>query len=303
MDWITRLQKAIEYIELNLIDGQDKLRLDKIAQQANSSEFNFQKIFSIITGVTIGEYIRNRRLALAGEELLLTNTKILEVALKYGYETAESFTKAFTRFHGITPKAVRKNNAELKLYSKLNISIKVEGGTSLDYRITQHGCVRVLARTKIFKAASLDKKDAMQEFLEQGGKAGMYEFLFDKKSDTTYFADSVLGIHDNVGCNPDGSEVRFGIGVEYLGDLEKGVAEGYEIVEIPSDRWLIFRCMGKRPLAIQNLWYRIYTEFLPFTSYQIRELGTLEVCKEGFRNGDDVVSELWLPLANIELDS
>lgn len=299
MDWIIGLQKSIEYIELNLVDEYDSLSLDKIAKQANSSEYNFQKIFSIVTGLTVGEYIRNRRLALAGEELLLTKSRILDIALKYGYETAESFTKAFTRFHGITPKAVRRNNAELKLYNRLNINIKIEGGSILDYRVIQSERIRLLTRSMIFTAAQLDNhKTAIQEFLLQCQEEGLYEYLFMKQSETTYFTDSILGYHDMIDCNPSGSEARFSVGVEYEGDIDEVTSTDYRIVEIPAGKWLVFSCKGRRPGAIQNLWYRIYTEFLPFTSYQIKETGTLEVCREGFRNAEDVVSELWLPLAN-----
>ncbi len=298
MDWIGGLQKSIEYIESNMINQDDSLSLYKIAGQANSSEYNFQKVFSIVTGITVGEYIRNRRLALAGEELLLTDARILDIALKYGYETAESFTKAFTRFHGITPNTARKNNAGLKLYNRLNLHIRVEGGSTLDYRVVRHNPIRLLARSMIFTAAQLeDHKAAIQEFMAHCQKDGMYEYLLHKKSEATYFTDAILGYHDTVPC-PDGDKIRFSVGVEYEGPLQELASSDYHFIEVPADKWLVFTCTGRRPQAIQDLWFRIYTEFLPFSTYRIRENGTLEVCREGFRNGDDVVSELWLPLAN-----
>ena len=296
MDWIIRLQKAIEYIEAYLADDQGELQLDLIAREAYSSEFNFQKVFSIITGITVGEYIRNRRLMLAGEELIMSDAKILDVALKYGYESAGSFTKAFARFHGATPSAVRNNHAELKSYNRLIVTIKVEGGTSLDYRLTKHDRIRVLAKSKVFKASSLEENQrAIPEFLERCAKEGLYEFLSSNIDASTYFADAVLGVHDSVDCMADGSEFRVSTGVEFRGDVAR---RGYTIVDIPAGTWLVFRCTGLRPMAIQKLWYRIYTEFLPFTSYRIREMEILEVCLEGFRNAEDVVSELWFPLAN-----
>lgn len=297
MDWIRGLQKSIEYIEANLVDDYDRLSLEKIAAQANSSEYNFQKLFSIVTGLTVGEYIRNRRLTLAGEELLLTDAKILDIALKYGYETPESFTKAFTRFHGITPKMVRKNNAELKLYNRLNIHIRVEGGCSLDYRVTQYESFRILGRSMVFDSIQLeDHKSVIQEFMARCQKDGMYEYLAKNVNANSYFADSILGYHDIV-KTLHGDEVRFSVGIEYQGELGDSASD-YQIMEVSADRWLVFRCTGKRPEAIQNLWYRIYTEFLPFSSYQIKDSGTLEVCRQGFCNSEDVVSELWLPLAN-----
>ena len=294
MDWISRIQQIIEYIELHLIDNSNALKLNLLARQVYSSEYEFQKVFSIITGITIGEYIRNRRLALAGEEVLLTDTTILNISLKYGYENAESFTKAFTRFHGATPSAVRRKNASLKQYNKLSIRLQVEGGSSLDYKIIYHGPVRVIAKTKVFQTQSMeDKQDSIPKQLEVWAAEGLYDTLSVIVDSTTYFEDSILGIHDGIDCKSDGSEFRMSVGVESRKDI---IPEGYDIVDVPAGRWLIFKCRGVRPWAIQKLWNQIYTNFLPFSSYQIKELGMIEVCREGFRNAEDVISELWLPL-------
>lgn len=296
MDWLSRLQSVIEYIELHLTDEPSVLRLNMLAKQAYSSEYELQKIFSIVTGITAGEYIRNRKLASAGEDILLTNMSILEIGLKYGYETAESFTKAFTRFHGTTPYSVRKNSAGLKLYNKLSIRLQVEGGVSLDYRVINHSRIRALVKTKVFQIQPADERErTIPEYLEICATEGMYDILYKAKSDSTYFADSILGIHDAIGCKPDGTEFRLSVGVEYSGDT---VPKGYEIVEIPAGKWLVFRCKGMRPKAIQKLWHQVYLNFLSASTYQVKELGTVEVCREGFRNAEDVISELWLPLVN-----
>ncbi len=297
MDWISRLQKVIEYIELHLTED-GELKLNMLAKQTYSSEYEFQKIFSIVTGINVGEYIRNRKLALSGEEILLSDKAILDIALKYGYETAESFTKAFTRFHGATPSAVRRKSASLKLYNKLSIHLQVDGGSSLDYRIIDHCCVRVIAKTKVFQTQSIeDRQEIIPKQLEEWAAEGMYHILDSVKDVTTYFADSILGIHDDVGCKPGGSEFRMSVGVESVKDA---VPDGFEIVVIPAGKWLVFECKGMRPKAIQKLWNQIYTNFLPHSSYHIKEFGTLEVCREGFRNAEDVTSELWLPLDKVE---
>lgn len=106
MEWIQSMQKAINYIEDNLLDD---INLEQVAKSVYSSNANFQRIFSIVTGITIGDYIRYRRLSLAGRELTTSEDKIINIALKYRYETAESFTKAFIRFHGVTPSAAKKS--------------------------------------------------------------------------------------------------------------------------------------------------------------------------------------------------
>lgn len=105
MDWIQSLSKAIHYIENNLTND---ISVDDVSNHVYASSFNFQRIFNLVTGMTIGDYIRNRRLSCAGQELLYTKHKIIDVAMRYQYDTQESFSKAFTRFHGLTPASVRK---------------------------------------------------------------------------------------------------------------------------------------------------------------------------------------------------
>lgn len=129
MNWFQSLQAAISYIEKNILND---ISIEKIAENSYSSSANFQRIFSIITGMTIGDYIRNRRLTLAGEELYKTKEKIIDVAMKYKYETAESFTKAFLRFHGVTPSEGRRNNSKLKHFFPLSINIDVRGGFNIN---------------------------------------------------------------------------------------------------------------------------------------------------------------------------
>mgnify|MGYP005867452959 CR=1 FL=1 len=106
MDWIQGIQNAIDCIEEHINDDID---YDKVAKAAYSSSYHFQRIFGIICGMTLDEYIRRRRLTLAGIELLTDKMKITDIAFKYGYDTPESFSRAFTRFHGIKPSQVKKN--------------------------------------------------------------------------------------------------------------------------------------------------------------------------------------------------
>lgn len=125
MEWINIVQNTLNYIEDHLLED---INADKIASQFFISSIYFQKIFSIITGFTINDYIKNRRLSLAGEELAGNKIKIIDAALKYGYESPESFTKAFTRFHGFTPSSLRKGICQLNYFLPLNIKIDVSGG-------------------------------------------------------------------------------------------------------------------------------------------------------------------------------
>lgn len=138
MDWITGIQNAIDYIENHLTETID---YDIVAVQSFSSTYHFQRIFSILCGFTVGEYIRNRRLSLAGSELATTDIKVIDVAVKYGYESPDSFAKAFQKFHGITPSSARMNGSKLKSFSRLVLKISLEGGKLMNYRNTDPHCV------------------------------------------------------------------------------------------------------------------------------------------------------------------
>jgi len=128
MYWIKEMQNAISFIEDNLMN---ELSVDDVAVSANSSSANFQKIFSIVTGMTVGDYIRARRLSLAAQELATTENKALDVAVKYGFETAAGFTKAFARFHGVTPSDVMRQKASILYFAPLTINIDIRGGRTM----------------------------------------------------------------------------------------------------------------------------------------------------------------------------
>ena len=129
MDWIYSIQRGIDYMEAHLTE---KLDYQDIARQAYSSVFQFQRVFSLLCGYTVGEYIRARRLTLAGCDLAAKGAKVIDIALKYGYDSPESFTRAFVRFHGITPSQAKKSGAKLKSFSRLTVKLQLEGGSMMD---------------------------------------------------------------------------------------------------------------------------------------------------------------------------
>lgn len=138
MDWVTSIQSIVDYIEEHLAE---ELDLHYLASKIYSSEFQFQRMFTILCGCPFGEYIRNRRLTLAGYDLLKSDDTILNIALKYGYDTNESFTRAFTRFHGITPSAARKNSGALNIFSRIIVKSKLTGGKIMLNELNERGYV------------------------------------------------------------------------------------------------------------------------------------------------------------------
>ena len=144
MDWIYGIQKALDYVETHLTE---EIEYGEVAKQAYSSSFHFQRVFSILCGYTLGDYIRMRRLTLAAEELIRTDEKIIDIALKYGYNTPESFTRAFSSFHGITPTQERRGE-NIRSFSKLSVKLILSGGNTMNYRIEKKDAFKVVCRRK-----------------------------------------------------------------------------------------------------------------------------------------------------------
>ena len=138
MDWMTSIQETINYMEENI--GED-LSVELLAERIYISPFYFQKVFTILCDCTVSEYIRNRRLTLAGYEVVDTNESILEIALRYGYETHESFTRAFSRFHRIMPSEARKSHANLKAFAPICVKTNIVGGKTLMSDFSERGYV------------------------------------------------------------------------------------------------------------------------------------------------------------------
>ena len=141
MDWVEGMRRAICHMEENMTG---ELSIEGAARVAGFSVFAFQRAFSMLCGFTAGEYIRRRRLALAGSELLSTDRRIIDIALRYGYDSPDSFTKAFTRFHGVTPTAVRREGAMLKSFAPLKIIFTLEGASMMEYRIVEKEAFTVM---------------------------------------------------------------------------------------------------------------------------------------------------------------
>ncbi len=144
MNWIQGIQQAIDYVEANITEEID---YEEAAKRAYSSPFHFQRVFGILCGFSLGDYIRMRRLSLAGEELSKGNAKIIDIAMKYGYETPESFSRAFTRFHSITPSEA-KHGGNVKIFTPLSIKLTLTGGSKMDYRIEKRDAFQVVCKRK-----------------------------------------------------------------------------------------------------------------------------------------------------------
>lgn len=243
MGWMEIIGDAIQYIEEHITED---LSAEKIAKQVNVSVFYFQKGFSMLCGFTLGEYIRSRRLALAGNDLATGNEKVIDVAMKYGYDSPDSFTKAFTRFHGVTPSQVRKETVILKSFAPLKIKLSLEGGYLMDYKIIKKEAFSVIANAKTFPYEGA--KEAIPQFWQEhykygGGKTimGMYGINIDETMAMDTFEYLIADPYDPT----------------------KEIPKGFTVKTIPAFTWAVFPCKGAMPDALQDVNTKIYTEWLP----------------------------------------
>lgn len=286
MDWITGIQRAIDYIEAHLTEQID---YEAAAKEAYSSSFHFQRVFGILCGYTLGDYIRMRRLSLAAENLLRTDDKIIDIALEYGYDSPESFSRAFTRFHGITPTEAR-HGGNIKSFSRLSVKLILNGGNLMNYRIEKRDAFKVICRKKHVNKPQGDTATAdISAFWGECSTDGTMEVLPKyAKFDNLH---GILGICFSGEMANSG--FPYGIGAEYNG--APVTDSGFDIVEIPAYTYAVFQCKGKMPDAFKNTYKKICSEFFPQSStYEYGNGIELEVYPSADVQNPDYTCEIWI---------
>ena len=209
MNWIQGIQRAIDYVESNITE---EIYFEEVAAQAYSSSFHFQRVFSILCGFSLGDYIRMRRLSLAGEELSKGNAKIIDIALKYGYDTPESFSRAFTRFHGIAPSEAR-HGGSVKIFTPLSVKLTLTGGSKMDYRIVKRDAFQVVCKRKrVEKPQSANATPDITAMWQEYGADGTMAKLVQCMPENPVMK-GLLGICFSSELNA--KQFPYGIGVEY----------------------------------------------------------------------------------------
>lgn len=286
MDWLTGIQNAINYIEENL---NEEIDYDEVAKEAACSSFYFQRIFSILCGMTLGDYIRNRRLTLAGNELSATNDKVIDIALKYGYESPESFTRAFSRFHGITPSEAKKDGSKLKSFSRLSVKITLSGGNIMDYKIIEKEAFDIIEKVEAHTVENSENAKSIPAFWARSHNDGTVKKLLDVTNDRTY----IFGVC--YGNLPENAQT-FDYSIAVKCDENAVVPEGFRKNTIPARTWAVFECIGAMPNAMQDMWHKIVSEFFPTSGYQPTYEMDIEAYTDGNMGSPDYRSEIWVPV-------
>ncbi len=286
MDWIQGLQRAIDYVEENL-DGD--IDPEEAARRAYASVFHFQRVFGILCGVSLGEYIRLRRLSQAGEELARGGARVIDVALKYGYDSPESFSRAFTRFHGIAPSEARRGG-QVKIFTPLSVKLTLTGGSKMEYRIEKRDAFQVVCKRKRVEkpqsgSATADITNLWQACGADGTMARLIGYMPKEP-----VMKGLLGICFS--SELDGAQFPYGIGVEYDG---RPVDGDLEVVTIPAGTYAVFTSRGKMPEAFIETYNRIVTEFFPQSSqYEYAESVEFEVYGSQNTADPNYQCEIWI---------
>lgn len=287
MDWITGIQKAIDYVEAHIMEPID---FEEAAKRAYASSFHFQRVFSVLCGFTLGEYIRARRLTLAGNELAGSQTKVIDVALKYGYDTPESFSRAFTRFHGISPSQAKCCGAALKSFSRLSVKLTLNGGTIMDYRIETKDTFKIIMKKKRISCKEEMTVAEISTFWQQCSQDGTIPALCKYIPKDNIFDNCIVGV--SFGKDATDLEFPYAIGAMYNG-LPVTEAD-FTVEEIPAHTYVVFPCVGKMPDAFQKLYHQIYSEFFPTSDYQPCGGTDFEAYPSADVTAPDYTCEIWI---------
>ena len=283
MDCIQSIQKAIEYMEEHMLE---EINYEDVARQLYMSNYHFHRMFSMITGMTANEYIRNRKLSMAAQELIMSGNRVIDIAYKYGYESPESFAKAFSRFHGVTPNVAKRSGAKLQSFNRLVIKIKLEGGSVMEYRIVEREKFQLLTKVQSFCNESVTEEGNTEipRFWKKCSEDGVFDVL-----------NKHTKKHDFYGvCAPVSKESKYfdyGIGMVYDGGE---VPDGYQVWNVEPTLWAVFKCIGEDGRCIGETWDRIFKEFLPSSDYNMLDDTDFELYPED--GNSDYFCEIWIPV-------
>lgn len=290
VELLKNMNSAIRYIEEHLTAEIDYKEVSKIAL---CSEYHFKKMFSFLAGISLSEYVRRRRLTLAGLELVNSDVKVIEIAIKYGYSSPDSFTRAFQNLHGMTPSEVRSSSYSLKAFPPMTFQLTIQGGSEMNYRIVEKEAFRIVGLKKrvpiIFNGVN-PAIAAMWQSLTM-------EWITELKGHSNVEPIGLLSASTNFseGRMEEKGELDHYIGVATTNECP----EHFSKLEVPASTWAVFEAVGPFPDTLQNVWGRIYSEWFPSSNYEQIEGPEIlwnehkDVTSPTFR------SEIWIPIKKI----
>jgi AraC family transcriptional regulator len=282
MEWLKRLNEAMNYMEENLESGID---LERASQIACCSAFHFQRMFSYLAEVPLSEYLRRRKMTKAAFDLLNGTERVIDLALKYGYDSPTAFNRAFQSVHGVAPSAARQQGVELKAYPPLSFKISIKGDVEMNYKIEKKDAFRIVGVKERYKMDVEENFAKVPLFWQRTAESGAIMQMLSLLDREPY---GVLGVCGGM----DGKEFDYYIAVA----SDKEAPEDMVDYEVPACTWAIFPCIGPMPSAIQELQKRIVSDWLPNSGYEYANAPDVEVYFDGNQQAADYRCEVWLPV-------
>lgn len=296
MEWIKCFNQSIEYMEEHLLDViSTEQMVNQIAEQLNISQGSFRKKFQMMIGYSVGEYLKNRKLYEAACELATSNRKVVDIAMKYGYDTPDSFTKAFRRFHGITPTEARNRLNPIKQFLPLKIEISYYGGEKIDYSYEELDAFTLIGFESVFSYTTSYEKIPL--FYKEIGRKYREVFVHEKEPTDEIekaIVDNHIGEYSAVINDIGKDKFRYLIAGMYRGGV---VPEGMVLHTFKSSGWLKFKCTGPNPDTIQRLNTQVFKKWLPCnTEYKVSWKYNIEWQPDGNSRAADYESGIWVPV-------
>lgn len=293
MDWTQRLTQALDYLEDSL---EREVDVERAAGLANCSLFHFCRMFEVVIGTTPGEYVRRRRLSRAALDLAASDAKVIDVALRYGYDSPEAFAKAFKRCFGLTPSEARQPGAALETWPPVRLAVILKGEKSMKYRIVEKPAFSVSGL--VLRTTSTDNQNlaSIPKFWQQISADGRGPQTFAKCG-----AMGVLGLCYDY--DPKDNSFAYMAGIETPATGVEGMPAGAESTTVPAATYAVFTAVGAMPQAIQDAWKAVYAEWFPSSGYEHAGTPDFEVYPP-FPMGDargnpaspECISEVWIPI-------
>lgn len=280
MEWLKKLSYAIDYIEDNL---DKEISYEEAARIACCSTYYFQRMFTYVAGISLAEYIRRRRMTQAAFELQRSDKRVLDIALKYGYESPTSFNRAFHRVHGVSPNLAKSEGCTLNLYPAIKFSVKVTGEKSMKYRMEHKEEMRIVGVRTPLTEYMEENHQSIPLFWEDTLNSGSFQRICQMSNQEP---KGVLGV--SVYKNPQ--DIYYYIAAATDSDVSH---EMYECV-IPASAWVVFENEGHFKDGIQSIFRRFYTDWLLVSGYEYAGLPDIEVYPIVDGKALEGHSEVWI---------
>ncbi|WP_033348372.1 AraC family transcriptional regulator [Kitasatospora aureofaciens] len=284
---LEHLNRVMEDIERNL---DQEIDVAELARTAMTSEYHFRRLFSMLAGMPLSEYVRRRRLTVAGAEVLDGGRTLLDIAVRYGYTSGEAFARAFRSMHGVGPGEARRDGAVLVSQPRMSFRLIVEGSSSMEYRIIEKPAFRIVGKKARVPLIYLGVNPHIAEFIKGLGAETVERITALTGEDPL----GIVSVTDDFSPNrEEGSELDYWHAVVAREDAV--VPEDLEVLRVPAGTWAVFTNTGPFPHALQKMWGDTYSQWFPSNPYETRP--GPEILRTRFIPGTgDAEAELWMPV-------